>query len=232
MLKLFYGALAALALTAILIALPWRYEAPPAPAQSWDQENLKRNDSGCPTAVFIAPGGNLVQCEAVDDRATEPADDPVKLFSTADAAALYVVGRIYERSHYYEYGGVIVKAPQGYEISLPTTQRHGMDVEFDTDPETYEYPIVASYHVHPCLKNATPSVFSPQDLAGSRATKLPGYVLDECTGELHYWAPGDGYLGLDDLLKLGVTPYALMHGVQLSPGKIVGKIVVDGVKLN
>jgi len=32
------------------------------PAQSWDQENLKRKDSGCPTAVFIAPGGDLKQC--------------------------------------------------------------------------------------------------------------------------------------------------------------------------
>ena len=32
-------------------------------SQSWDQENLKRHDVGCPTAVFIAPGGNLEQCE-------------------------------------------------------------------------------------------------------------------------------------------------------------------------
>jgi len=30
--------------------------------QSWDQENLKKNDHGCPTAIYIAPGGNLQQC--------------------------------------------------------------------------------------------------------------------------------------------------------------------------
>ena len=30
--------------------------------QSWDQENLKRNDHGCPTAIFIAPNGVLEQC--------------------------------------------------------------------------------------------------------------------------------------------------------------------------
>lgn len=30
--------------------------------QSWDQENLKKNDRGCPTAIFIAPNGNLKQC--------------------------------------------------------------------------------------------------------------------------------------------------------------------------
>lgn len=35
------------------------------PAQSWDQENLKRNDTAnCETGnpVFIAPNGDLTQC--------------------------------------------------------------------------------------------------------------------------------------------------------------------------
>lgn len=32
------------------------------PGQSWDQESLKRNDHGCPTAIYIAPGGELQQC--------------------------------------------------------------------------------------------------------------------------------------------------------------------------
>lgn len=32
------------------------------PAQSWDQANLKRNDAGCPTAIYVAPGGTLEQC--------------------------------------------------------------------------------------------------------------------------------------------------------------------------
>jgi hypothetical protein len=30
--------------------------------QSWDQENLKRNDRGCPTAIYTAPNGNLELC--------------------------------------------------------------------------------------------------------------------------------------------------------------------------
>lgn len=201
------------------------------PALSWDQANLKLNDHGCPSAIFVAPNGELVQCQMFEEKSKDPKDD-VKFFKTPDEAALYVVTKIYERSHYYEYGGVIVKAPEGYALSLPTTQHHGMDVSFEEDPESFDYPIVATYHVHPCLKNAFPSVFSPQDLAGSRVTKTAGYVLDECTGALHYWAPGDGYLDMDGLLKLGVNPMALMHGVQLSPGKIVGTIVVDGTVLN
>lgn len=202
------------------------------PTQSWDQENLKRNDHGCPTAIFVAPGGNLQQCVMVNDKIEAGSKDVVKIFPTADAAALYVFGKIYERSHFYEYGGVIVKGPTGYEISTPTTQRHGTDVEFNNDPESFEFPIVASYHTHPCLSNVYPNVFSPQDLASSRSTHTPGYVLDECTGEVHYWAPGDKYLTLDELLQLGVSPMTLERGVQLAFGKIVGKIVVDGVKLN
>lgn len=35
---------------------------PPQAAQSWDQANLKRHDIGCPTAIFIAPEGNLKEC--------------------------------------------------------------------------------------------------------------------------------------------------------------------------
>jgi hypothetical protein len=34
----------------------------PAPSQSWDQENLKKNDHGCPTAVYVAPNGVLELC--------------------------------------------------------------------------------------------------------------------------------------------------------------------------
>jgi hypothetical protein len=31
-------------------------------AQSWDQENLKKGDHSCPTAIYIAPNGVLEQC--------------------------------------------------------------------------------------------------------------------------------------------------------------------------
>lgn len=40
--------------------------SPPLPEHpawaSWDQENLKRDDRGCPTAIFIAPNGTLKEC--------------------------------------------------------------------------------------------------------------------------------------------------------------------------
>jgi hypothetical protein len=30
--------------------------------QSWDQETLKAHDSGCPSAIYVAPDGVLEQC--------------------------------------------------------------------------------------------------------------------------------------------------------------------------
>lgn len=200
--------------------------------QSWDQANLKAHDSGCPTAIFVAPGGDLKQCQLPAESDAQPKDDGIKYFKTADEAAIYIVSKIYERSHYYEFGGVILKTPKGYAADVPATQHHGTDVEFQVDPEAFNFPIVATYHVHPCLRYAFSSVFSPQDLASSRTTKTPGYVLDECTGYVHYWAAGDGYLDGDAMLKLGVNPIAIMQGVQLSPGRVIGKIPVDGVVLN
>ena len=32
-------------------------------SSSWDQATLKAGDAGCPTAIYIAPGGVLQQCQ-------------------------------------------------------------------------------------------------------------------------------------------------------------------------
>ena len=221
--KKFIAAVFAVTLTACAATQPLPHRDP---STSWDQATLKINDHGCPSAIFVAPGGDLVQCELPKDKTTE-SKDGMKLFPTMDAAAMWVVGKIYEHSHYYEYGGVIGRSPQGFVLSMPHTLHHGTDVNINEDPESYKFPIVATYHVHPCLKDVVPSVFSPQDLAGARATNHPAYVLDECTGSLHYWAPGDGYMDEAALLKLGIIDDA-----QISFGKIIGKITVDGVVLN
>lgn len=57
--KYFLAAFALMVLVAILFGC-----ARPSPkSMSWDQENLKRNDHGCPTAIYVAPGGNLEMCK-------------------------------------------------------------------------------------------------------------------------------------------------------------------------
>jgi hypothetical protein len=56
-----------LAFTALMLLVPYvlldralRHQH--ADEFRWDQESLKTYDSGCPTAIFEAPGGVLRQC--------------------------------------------------------------------------------------------------------------------------------------------------------------------------
>ena len=38
------------------------HETTPPKSESWDQENLKRNDHGCPTAIFfVNPSTHLLE---------------------------------------------------------------------------------------------------------------------------------------------------------------------------
>jgi hypothetical protein len=57
-------AVLALALTVLLAACASAPVTHHSAGESWDQENLKLNDHGCPTAIFVAPNGELVQCGA------------------------------------------------------------------------------------------------------------------------------------------------------------------------
>jgi hypothetical protein len=57
-----YLAIALLLLSMLATALLMGCSHAPTPEQSWDQGHLKLNDHGCPTAIFIAPGGDLEEC--------------------------------------------------------------------------------------------------------------------------------------------------------------------------
>jgi hypothetical protein len=57
-----YLAIALLLLSMVATSLLMGCSHAPTSEQSWDQENLKRFDHGCPTAIFIAPGGDLEEC--------------------------------------------------------------------------------------------------------------------------------------------------------------------------
>jgi hypothetical protein len=140
-----------------------------------------------------------------------------KHFSSADEVAIAVLTVAYERHpHYYEYGGVIVKTPSGFNASAPVTIGHADNMQIDEDPESYDgnYPVVADYHTHPCVNGYSPEVFSPADLHSAREVGRGSYILDECTGDVRYWAPGDAY-----------APDTV---AQIAYGRVVGHITVDG----
>jgi hypothetical protein len=170
----------------------------------------------------------MAKAQSVDAPVPAPEQAKPEAPETEVEAAMMAFAAAYnDHPHYYEYGGIIVKMPNGrFNPSKPVTDGHNDNIEIDEDNESYDghFPIVASYHTHPCMAGYVPGVFSPADLHSSRVSNRPGYILDECTGDVHYWAPGDPYDKPTDALE------ALM-GVELATGKIVGHIPVDGKQI-
>lgn len=41
-------------------------------AASWDQENLKRHDTGCPESIYTAVNGELIQCPPYQPKRIDP----------------------------------------------------------------------------------------------------------------------------------------------------------------
>lgn len=150
--------------------------------------------------------------------------------ASMNEAAVVALAKAYnEHPHYYEYGGVITRMPDGtFNPSVPVTIGHASNMDIDEDYEAYEghYPIVAAYHTHPCLQGYIPSKFSPTDLHTARESGRPAYILDECTGDVHRWQLGDGYdppPEHKDFIEI------IIGGPdQLSSGTIVGHVPVDG----
>lgn len=195
--------------------------APAQPWESWDQANLKMRDHGCPTAIFVTPGGNLVQCQdvvGVTQQGPAAFGKPAPAtFDTRDKAAMIALQIAYSISPYYEHGGVLIQRPDGkFVIGVPDTEYAGDHVETDVDPADYTDTgtIVAIYHTHPCLKNTHGvAYFSVMDLQTARINTHPSYMANLCTGEVHLYDPA----------KDAVPA----HGVKFS-GQIIGKFPVAG----
>jgi len=182
-----------------------------------------------PAVAGVLLGLLVIFCLAQCAAAAEPAKSDPTPMTEVEAAVIGLAAAYYEHPHYYEYGGVIVKQPDGrFNVSSPLTNGNASSVEIDEDNEGYnhQYPIVADYHTHPCLDGYVPGVFSPADLHSMREAGHGGYILDECTGDIHYWKPGDPYDKMDDADRLIQSMSGKSQ--QTATGKIVGHIAVDG----
>lgn len=189
------------------------YKVQNLPDQSWDQANLKKDDHGCPTAIFVAPGGNLTQCPPVVTQGEagtttyypggrDPGAPDLPMFkpkglATPEDAATLGLKLIAQKatSAYYEWGGAIGRDPVTGEfyLSPPVTSMHGdhvnLEKAIDSIPDGYE--LVGSYHTHPCIPGHQTQVFSPGDLNGSIFNHETGFMGDFCTGLIHEFMPGD-----------------------------------------
>lgn len=192
-----------------------------SPEQSWDQDNLKRYDMGCPTAVFIAPGGDLVQCQtSITDRlsglgivaSAPPLHATVAGYRTIEEAALDGLQKIALKptANFYEWGGAIVKTTNGYVALSPRTDYAAQHVHIDDEAGD----VVGSYHTHVCHKSFTHEFFSPADMSDPIFFHRTIFMGDFCTGLAHVFKPGD---------KPDVERSGGADSPWLSAGHIIGK---------
>lgn len=162
-------------------------------AQSWDQENLKRNDHGCPTAIFIAPAGELIQCQpAAPEPAAdaEPAHSILPGFPTIEEAAIDGLKSISQKStaNYYEWGGTIIKAANGYVPVVMGTNYAAQHVHIDDVPGA---ETVGTFHTHVCNSRFAHEYFSPADLGEPYFQHRSTFMGDMCTGLVHRAKSGE-----------------------------------------
>ena len=167
-------------------------------AQSYDQENLKRDDIGCPTAVYVAPQGNLIECEqqtlspevAAKIKAWDTAADWHRFSSLADAA-MYGATRLGQCSHFYECSGFIVIDPKdGKFLMSPVRTDYASDHVQVADRNPEGMKRIADIHSHPCVPQHVTGKFSPQDMMESITTRTIAFMVDLCTGDVHAFVPG------------------------------------------
>jgi hypothetical protein len=165
----------------------------PTSSQSWDQANLKRNDTGCPTAVFIAPHGDLVQCQWADPASAPSPDDVAHSvqpgYKTIEEAAIEGLKAIALKpsANWYEWGGMIIKTATGY-LALPAnTSFAAQHVHIEDQSDN----VVGSYHTHVCNARFAHEFFSPADLSEPIFFHRIVFMGDLCTGLVHRFKPGE-----------------------------------------
>lgn len=148
--------------------------------------------------------------------------DDLPAYDTLEEAGVHAIARAYQCSHAYECGGPIAQRPDGKFVVGPVYSSYlgdSLEMHHGVPPG---WKLVADYHTHPCLpQHHDVPYFSPQDLEGYLSERLPGFMGDLCTGNVHEFVPGKD---APDNEEPPNDP-----GVHLTQGRIVGHIAVDGI---
>lgn len=153
----------------------------------------------------------------------EPTKDvPLPRYDELHDAAAAAAQMLYACSHYYECGNIIAQDPNGKYVvgRVLASMDHGDEVQIPHGvPAGWKF--IAEAHSHPCLKDSHEvPFFSPQDLMGYVSGRFTGYMLDQCTGDVHEFVPGRD--SPNELEMPGNPGTFSTHGV------IVAHIPVDG----
>jgi hypothetical protein len=135
----------------------------------------------------------------------------------------------------WEYSGILIRrnGELGYSV-FPRTLKKVDAVEMDPPKlKASGDMLVALYHTHPCSpREYFPQYYSPQDLISAFFWRVPAFILDECTGDVHEFDPGidqvsDSGVVVDIQTKSGRTRH-----VRLPAGRVVGNIGNQGPDLS
>ncbi len=93
----------------------------------------------------------------------------------------------------FEYGGLIYQSTidQKYYITQPTTSNDPGQVVLPFESKFPDMKLVGSYHSHMCNPHYISYVFSKNDIVFNEVLHIVGYMVDECTGDVHRFDPSN-----------------------------------------
>jgi hypothetical protein len=170
-----------------------------------------------------------------------PASPPVAVPPPADETLLQLTAVralrwafYYPNGYRWEYSGILTTRDGVLNYAFPRTLKKVDAVEMDADKlRSPGDTLVGLYHTHPC-KSADyfPQYFSPQDLVSAFFYRVPSFILDECTGDVHEFDPVHDRVqdtgALVTILRKDGTP----RRVCLAAGRVVGNIGDTGPDLS
>ncbi len=135
----------------------------------------------------------------------------------------------------WEYGGILVL--HHGEImynTFPRTLKKVDAVPMDADRQLNAGDkLIGLYHTHPCKsKEYFSEYYSPQDLVSVYFYKVPSFILDECTGEVHEFDPAVDHARDSGKVVTIVHRDGSRRVVHLPSGRIVGNIGDRGPDLS
>jgi hypothetical protein len=147
--------------------------------------------------------------------------DKLPRYDTLHEAAAAAAVRLYACSRHYECGVVIAADAKGKYVIGPRLSSEDAgdhtDISHEVPPD---WTSVADIHAHPCLSDSHEvDFFSPQDIMEYQTLKITGFMLDQCTGDIHEFVPGRD--------SPNDTEMPGNPGEYSTHGKIIGHIPVD-----
>ena len=142
-------------------------------------------------------------------------------------AAVQAIKHIEEQpsGEIWEYGGIIVMHDGQYQYTTPKTTEHIDAVTIDVPYLLLPGDTLAGvYHSHPCYKGYLSGYYSYPDLFQAFFFKVPSFILDECTGDVHEFAPSvDDPHATGRVLSVESNTCKPIN-IHLPSGRIVGNI--------